>query len=180
MSEKLKYSTLPKEIRDIANDALGLGVLKSLFKYSYTYHLMIKLWDGEFVGFALYHFEKERNEKGRIQKIGVIDCICVSHAHRHKGFGTLLTFGVIRKMSACSVSKVEFVFKTPRINKKNNNLKPITGNEELLYSLGFKKIDIYDNYYSETSLKYRYDCILCKKMPDICLAVLYRIDETGE
>lgn len=179
MSGKLTYSSLPLEIKKIANGSLGMGFLKSLFKYHYTYHLMIKISDGAFIGFALYHYENTRGKKGHVT--GVIDCICVDTPYRKDGFGTLLTFGTLRKMSAYGCDRVEMNLKTPGLDDKDGEPGvPLIGSEELLRSLGFRFVKVQHDHYFKSSVKYNYDCAFCGNKPDTCKAVLYVIDAVSE
>lgn len=178
MSSTLTYASLPVEIKKIANESLGLGVLKSLFSYSHTYHLMIKISDGVFIGFALYHFQKTRLKNGGTYVTGVIDCVCVATPYRREGFGTLLTFGALRKMSAYGADRVELMLKTPGINDLDGEPGvPLIGNEDLLYCLGFRKIRVYENYFEPKSKQYGYDCSFCGNRPDTCRAILYAIND---
>lgn len=180
MTQKLTYASLPIEIKKIANNSLGLGVLKSLFSYAHTYHLILKIHKGEFIGFALYHFRESATPDGGKFVTGVIDAICVDLPYRKEGFGTLLTLGALRKMSAYGVDRVEMILKTPRLDDIDGEPGvPIIGNENFLKSLGFRKVKAYEEYYGKKSLKYGYDCILCGNRPDRCVGVLYAIDNTG-
>lgn len=177
MSSKLTYASIPMEIKKIANESLGLGVLKSLFSYNHTYHLMIKISDGAFIGFALYHFQNTRLG-GETLVTGVIDCVCVSTPYRKEGFGTLLTFGVLRKMSAYGADRVELMLKTPTVDDRDGEPGvPLVGSEDLLYALGFRKISVHDNHFAAKSSKYGYDCLFCGNRPDTCKAVLYAIND---
>lgn len=178
MSARLTYTSLPTEIKKIANESLGLGVLKSIFSYSHTYHLMIKISDGAFIGFSLYHFQKTRLKGGKTYITGVIDCICVATPYRKEGFGTLLTFGTLRKMSAYGADRVEMMLKTPNAEDLDSEPGvPFAGSEELLFCLGFRKIQVYQNYYYNNSRKYGYDCDFCGNRPDTCKAILYAIND---
>lgn len=180
MAQKLTYASLPIEIKKIANNSLGLGVLRSLFSYSHTYHMILKIHQGEFIGFSLYHFREKPMHDGGKFVTGVIDAVCVDLPYRKEGFGTLLTLGTLRKMSAYGVDRVEMVLKTPLIDDIDGEPGvPIVGNENFLKSLGFRKIKVYDDHYEKKSLKYGYDCILCGNRPDRCKGVLYAIDNTG-
>lgn len=180
MAQKLTYAALPIEIKKIANNSLGLGVLKSLFSYAHTYHLILKIHQGEFIGFALYHFRESQLSSGDKFVTGVIDAICVDLPYRKEGFGTLLTLGVLRKMSSYGVDRVEMILKTPRVDDIDGEPGvPIIGNEEFLKSLGFRRIKVYEDFYRKKSMKYGYDCILCGARPDRCKGVLYAIDNTG-
>lgn len=177
MSSKLTYAVLPVEIKKIANDSLGLGVLKSLFSYGKTYNLMIKISDGVFIGFALYHYEHTK-VGGEDLVTGVIDCVCVATPYRKEGFGTLLTFGVLRKMSAYGADRVELMMKVPpREDRDYEPGVPIIGSGELLSALGFKPIKKYHSYWAARSEKYGYDCHFCGNKPDSCDGVLYAITE---
>lgn len=177
MNAKLTYSSLPNEIKKIANESLGLGVLKSLFSYSNTYHLMVKVSDGVFIGFALYHFKTISVKDGEDYTIGVIDCVCVDTPYRKEGFGTLLTFGVLRKMSAYGADRVEIVLKTPGVKNIDGEPGiPVIGSDKILNCLGFRRIKEYKDYYVKNSQKYAYDCNFCGTKPDSCIGVLYAIN----
>lgn len=178
MSSKLSYASIPNEIKQIANESLGLGVLKSLFSYSHTYHLMIKISDGAFIGFALYHFQNRRMKDGKTYVTGVIDCVCVAAPYRKEGFGTLLTFGTLRKMSAYGADRVELLLKTPGLDDRDGEPGvPLIGSEQLLYCMGFRKVKVYDDYFEQKSKKYAYDCKFCGNKPDTCKAILYSIND---
>lgn len=177
MSSKLTYAVLPAEIKRIANDSLGLGVLKSLFAYGNTYNLMIKISDGVFIGFALYHYE-ETIVGNETLTTGVIDCICVATPYRREGFGTLLTFGVLRKMSAYGADRVELMMKSPNASDRDSEPGvPILGSPELLTALGFEPIKKYHSYWATRSEKYGYDCLFCGNRPDSCDGILFAITE---
>jgi len=177
MSSKLTYAVLPIEIKKIANDSLGLGVLKSLFSYNHTYNLMIKISDGVFIGFALYHYQTTK-VGGENLITGVIDCVCVAVPYRKEGFGTLLTFGVLRKMSAYGADRVELMMKVPPFEDRDAEPGiPIIGSGELLNALGFKPIKKYHDYWASKSEKYGYDCLFCGNKPDSCEGILYAITE---
>lgn len=179
MSSKLTYASLPSEIKKIANESLGLGVLRSLFSYANTYHLIIKISDGIFIGFALYHYKTDRMPDGTVYTTGVIDCVCVSTAYRKEGFGTLLTFGVLRKMSAYGADRVELMLKTPSVDDRDGEPGiPLIGSEDLLFCLGFRKVEVYDRLYETQSRKYGYDCLFCGNKPDSCRAMLYAINDS--
>lgn len=178
MGSKLTYASLPNEIKRIANESLGLGVLRSMFSYNDTYHLIIKISDGIFIGFALYHFQKMKMKDGSILTTGVIDCVCVATAYRKEGFGTLLTFSVLRKMSAYGANRVEITMKSPPIEDRDGEPGvPLVGSEELLLCLGFRRVKIFDNQFINISQKYGYDCLFCGNRPDTCRAVLYAIND---
>ena len=108
----------------------------------------------------------------------MIDCICVDTPYRKEGFGTLLTFGTLRKMSAYGADRVELVLKTPGLDDKDGEPGvPLVGSEKLLSYLGFRKIKVYEDHYHNDSLKYRYDCKFCGNYPDTCKGVLYAIND---
>lgn len=180
MTSQLTYQSLPREIKRIANDSLGNGVLRSLFSYANTYHLIIKISDGVFIGFALYHFHTERMDDGTVYTVGVIDAVCVDTAYRKSGFGTLLTFGVLRKMSAYGVDRVELMLKTPRLDDRDGEAGvPLIGSEKLLAYLGFRRVEVFEERFLEPSVRYSYDCLFCGNRPDTCRAVLYAIDSAS-
>ena len=177
MTSRLTYSSLPTEIKKIANESLGLGVLKSLFSYAKTYHLIIKISDGIFIGFALYHFQTKTLRDGSTYTTGIIDCVCVATPYRQEGFGTLLTFSTLRKMNAYGVDRIEILLKKPTPGDKDNEPGvPLVGSEDLLVALGFRKVKTYRNNYTQISRQYGYDCIMCNNRPDTCLGILYAID----
>lgn len=177
MSSKLTYVSLPMEIKKIANNALGLGVLKSLFSYSNTYHLMIKISDGAFIGFALYHFEESRLKDGSKYIVGIIDAVVVDAPYRKEGFGTTLTFGVLRKMSAYGADRVEIVLKSPGyLDRDGEPGVPLIGSPQLLEKAGFKRVKTFSNHYDSISRKYGYDCNFCGNRPDTCKATLFSIN----
>jgi ribosomal protein S18 acetylase RimI-like enzyme len=181
MSSKLTYASLPLEIKKIANDSLGLGVLKSMFSYSNAYHLMIKISDGVFIGFALYHFKNTPMADGKPYVTGVIDCVCVAAPYRKEGFGTVLTFGTLRKMSAYGADRVELMLKSPGVDDRDGEPGvPLIGSEELLYALGFRRVEVFDHYYEPNSVKYGYDCLFCGNKPDTCKGILYAINDRDE
>ncbi len=180
MTGTLTYSTLPVEIKKIANESLGLGFLKSLFNYSNTYHLMIKISDGVFIGFSLYHFE-EREVAGVLNVTGVIDCVYVSAAYRQEGFGTLLTFSTLKKMAAYGADRVELTMKTPGLDNRDGEPGvPLVGSEELLRHLGFSPVKVFKDHYAAKAKKYGYDCNFCNTRPDACLGMLYAIQSRSE
>jgi len=180
MSSKITYSSLPVQVKRIAQESLGRGVLQSLFNYNTDYHILIKIEDGETIGFALYHFNTEELESGKNYITGVIDCICVSTRYRNEGYGTKLTVGVLRKMAAKNVSRIELMLKKPVIEDRDSEPGfPIRGSEELLIDLGFRKVMEYKSYYSGNSKDSKYECIFCGNNSDTCTGVLYAINERG-
>lgn len=179
MSARLTYASLNQDIKQIAKEALGLGALRALFSYAHTYHLMIKISDGAFIGFSLYHFEETHLKGGQEYVTGVIDCICVAEPYRRDGFGTLLTFGTLKKMAAYGVDRVELMLKTPRLEDRDGEPGiPLAGRGGLLQNLGFKEVRVYPDYYLEPSKKYGFECSFCGNRPDTCSGVLYSINGT--
>lgn len=178
---KLTYESLPDEVKKIAADSLGPGVLKALISYSKTYHLMIKISDGAFIGFSLYSFDDRKFKDGRVYTTGTIDAVCVSPAYRREGFGTLLTYSTLRKMSAYGADRVEITLKTPQVFDKDGQPGvPLIGNSQLLEQLGFRQVKVFENHYTDISLKEGYQCILCNTQPDSCKGILYAINDKVE
>jgi hypothetical protein len=138
---------------------------------------MIKISDGIFIGFALYHFQTSRLSNGEVYTTGVIDCVCVSTPYRKEGFGTLLTFGSLRKMSAYGSDRIELMLKTPGFDNRDGEPGvPLIGSEQLLKQMGFRQVKIFPNHYDKKSKKYGYDCKFCGSKPDACTGVLYAIN----
>lgn len=178
---KLTYESLPSEIKRIGNESLGPGVLKSLFAYGNTYHLLIKISDGAFIGFSLYYFSTVRLNPSQSYTVGHIAAVCVAPAYRREGFGTLLTYSTLRKMSAYGADRVEIMLKSPRVFDIDGQPGvPLIGSPELLEQLGFRQIKVFEDYYTDISVRYDYDCILCNNKPDSCKGVLYAINDTVE
>lgn len=139
---------------------------------------MIKISDGAFIGFVLYHYERKKMGK-RTYTTGVIDAVCVDLEYRKEGFGTLLTFGVLRKMSAQGVDRVEITLKAPDVyDAETMPTVPILGSPDLLKALGFRMIDTIPGCYYKQSQKYGYDCIVCADRPCSCRGILFAINAT--
>lgn len=180
----LAYSDLPSDLKKLAKSSLGSGVLRSLFRYRYTYHLMVKAIGDDIVSMVLYHYESEGRDESRLI-VGVIDCVCVDPNYRGQGFGTLITFATIRKMSASGATSVESIVKLPAKDDGPRNRKPYSVKlDEFMRSLGFELQGYRDNYYVKNSLKYRYTCAICESLPDECRGAHYTIapndDAEGE
>lgn len=133
------YVGLPVEVKRIANASLGYGVLQSLFSYDNTYNLLLKISNGETVGFALYH---ELTQDGKW--VGVIDCVCVAPEFRGMGFGSALTFAVLRKLRDCE--RVEVMLIMPG-DDSDIDEKSAFGSIDFLESLGFRRIRVYPHFY---------------------------------
>ena len=179
MTAKLTYNSLPPEIKAIANESLGAGVLKSMFgSYAHTYHMVIKISNGEFVGFGLYHFKNVRIPGKGTKTVGVIDCVCVSTPYRKDGFGTLITFSVLRNIASYGASRVELILKTPRVEDRDGEPGiPLIGNQQVLQTLGFRRVKIQDGYFAENSKRWGYECRFCGNWPDTCKGITYVIDD---
>lgn len=177
MDPRLTYASIPDEVKLIAKDSLGLGVLRSLLSYAHTYHLIIKISDGDVVGFSLYHFEETQGSSGESYIVGVVDCICVKDIYRRDGFGTILTFQTIRKMHAYGARRVELVLKTPAPEDFDSTPGfPFGGNGSLLCAMGFRKVKDFEGYFEQLSQRGNYLCRFCEQYPDTCQASLFVID----
>lgn len=171
----LSYSGLPPELKKLAKSSLGSGVLRSLFRYRYTYHIMVKAIEDELASMVLYHYETEKKD-GKLAIVGVVDCVCVDPRYRGQGFGTLITFATLRKMSASGATEVEALVKLPAEDNGPKNRKPYSVKlDEFMRSLGFEFLSYSDNYYMKSSMKYRYSCSICESLPDECRAAHYVI-----
>lgn len=181
MEADLTYGRLPTEIKNIANQALGLNVLQSLFNYGNKYHLIIKINHGKIIGFSLYHYEKTQLPNNSTYTTGIIDCICIATPHRKEGYGTLLTFTTLKKISAHNADRAEIMLKTPRaIDRDGDPGVPILGSEKLLNCIGFRRISIHPEYYKEKSILYNSECSFCNNHPCQCNGVLYAINNKDE
>lgn len=171
----LSYSSLPPELKKLAKNSLGSGVLRSLFRYRYVYHIMVKAIENEIVSMVLYHYESEKKDGEKIV-VGVVDCICVDPQYRGQGFGTLITFATLRKMSSSGATEVEALMKLKSKDDGPKNRKPYSVRlDEFMRSLGFEFLSYNDNYYMKSSMKYRYSCAICESLPDECRAAHYVI-----
>lgn len=147
-----------------------------MFRYRYTYHIMVKAVEDEIVSMVLYHYESEVRS-GKKMVIGIVDCVCVDPRYRNQGFGTLITFATLRKMSASGAVEVESTVKLPAKDDGPKNRKPYSVKlNDFMRSLGFELRSYNDNYYVKSSIKYRYSCAICKTLPDECRAAHYVID----
>lgn len=172
----LSYASMPMETKKLANANLGRGVLKSVFNGSHEYHLMLKIEDGKLIGFAIYHFE-ERTVADQYQLVGVLDCIVIDAPHRKCGYGSSVTFAILRKMAGYGVNRVEVLSKEPGyFDRDGEPGVPLASPESILGLLGFKKVRTFHDYYENQSTKYGYQCKFCGNPVDSCKAVLYARD----
>lgn len=178
MNAKLTYTSLPPEIKAMANESLGAGVLKAMFNHANTSHMVIKVSNGQFVGFGLYHFKTVRVPGKSPKTVGVIDCICVAAPFRKDGFGTLITFSVIRKIASYGATRTEITLKTPRIEDRDGEPGlPLIGNQQVLTTLGFRRVKVYENHFYDHSKRWGYECRLCGTWPDKCKGIFYVIED---
>lgn len=172
----LSYASMPLETKKLANANLGRGVLKSVFSGSHEYHLMLKIEEGKLIGFAVYHFE-ERTILEASQLIGILDCIVIDAPSRKSGYGSNMTFAILRKMSGYGVNRVEILSKDPGyFNRDGEPGVPLASPDSILELLGFKKIRVFHDYYENQSTKYGYQCKFCGNSVDSCKAILYARD----
>lgn len=169
----LTYASMPQEAKRIANSNLGRGVLRSIFTGSHDYHLMLKLEDGEVIGFVIYHFEEHMSGSREII-LGVLDCVLVDERHRRMGHGSSMTFAVMKKMSAYGIDRVEVLLKQPSYSDRDGEPGvPLASPGSILNLLGFREVKTFHGYYRTISEKLGYDCHFCGNSPDTCKAVLY-------
>lgn len=169
----LTYASMPQETKRIANSNLGRGVLRSIFTGAHEYHLMLKIEDGEVIGFAVYHFE-EHQAGGRDGILGVLDCVLVDEHHRRVGHGSEMTFAIFKKMSAYGVNRVEALIKQPGYQDRDGEPGvPLAGPGSILDLLGFREVKTFHGYYRAQSERLSYECKFCGNLPDSCNAVLY-------
>lgn len=168
----ITYQALPAEVKKIANESLGVGVLSHLMSYDYSYRIIIKINSGVLVGFALYHLKELTFANGNSRSVGVVDCVCVDKQYRGEGFGRSLTLAVLRKMAAKNVSRIEVTVKRPAGNASVNS-----DCEVFWLNLGFHRVKVFKGYFMKDGGAY--DCALCHEHPDSCEAVLLSIDSLG-
>lgn len=176
----LTYALIPDDIKQIAENSLGRGVLEALWRSRNSadtpLNLMWKIVDGRSVGFALYHFELiERNSFK--YRVGVIDLVCVDGAYRHHSYGAMITYYVIQAMAKVGVNRIELLMRAPSAQPYDDYPSmPIIGSERFLYNLGFKKIAYLPNFWKTRSQRYKYACNMCKSQPDSCLGILMALN----
>lgn len=162
------YQSMPPEVKRIANETLGVGVLAHMMSYDYTYEVVLKINNGVIVGFGVFH-TKEVNISNELTSLtGVIDCVCVDRNYRNEGFGKSLTLAILRKMAARKVKRIEIIVKRPVDDEE------MLGTEEFWTKIGFRRVKVLRRFYANQSDLY--DCALCHDNPDSCDAVLLSID----
>lgn len=175
----LTFADLPDEVKAVGAECLGAGALRSLFRYNYVYHLIMRTQGDTVIGFVLYHFEKIGKGSKR-QSVGVIDTACVAPEFQGNGYGTLLMFGALRKISSSGAHRIEIVSKLPKDEKVARNRKTIAVKvDEYLRSLGLAFEAVYDNHYRDSSIRFSYRCLMCKELPDTCRGALYSVTDDG-
>lgn len=178
MSASVNYASLPKDLKKIGADALGRGVLQSLFNYRNTYEITVKISDGEHIGFSLYHVKETTLKNGQTYRIGVIDIVCVATQYRGEGFGTQLTVSTLQTLAKRGIHRAEILVKRPNVEDLDTMPGvPAFGNDHLLRDLGFRKVQTNPQYFAELSEQFGYDCKTCGETPDNCDGVLYAIND---
>ena len=184
-TKELTFDQVPADGKRIADESMGKGALKSLWTSIVEstpggrpkFYLILRVVDGEPVGFALFHYASI-STKRFTYTIGVIDTVCVSAPYRSYGYGAMLTFNVLRRMSIHGINRVELVLKAGSKDGDDLPGEPILGSERFLFDLGFRRIDYIDDYWREDSLECAYDCPICHSRPDRCVGVLMAINES--
>ena len=184
-TKELTYDKVPNDVKRIADESMGKGALKSLWNSvvestldkKTKFYMILRVVDGIPVGFALFHYAIVSTRKFDYT-IGVIDAVCVSTPYRGSGYGAMLTFNVLRRMSLHGINRVELMLKARKTDEDDIPGEPIMGSERFLFDLGFKKIAYVDDYWREDSLNWSYDCLVCHERPDECTGILMAINET--
>lgn len=178
MTASINYGSLPKDLRRVGEDALGRGVLQSLFTYGHDYGIVVKISDSERIGFSLYHVVETTLSNGEKYRIGVIDAVCVATQFRGNGFGTQITMTTLSTLAQYNVNRIEILLKRPTEEDLDTMPGvPILGSDRLLRKLGFRKVQTYPQHFLKTSQEYGYDCGICGETPDNCNGVLYAIND---
>ena len=184
-TKELTFDRVPRDVKRIADESMGRGALKSIWASvveSTTdsrpkFYLILRVVDGVPVGFALFHYAVISTRQFDYT-IGVIDAVCVSSPYRGSGYGSMLTFNVLRRMSLHGVNRIEIVLKSAGMDDDGLPAEPILGSERFLYDLGFKKIAYIPEYWREDSISSSYDCLICHRRPDACTGVLFAVNES--
>lgn len=114
------YDDVPRDVKRIADEVMGKNALESLWNTIIddapsgrpSFNLLIRVANGHPVGFALFHYEMV-NTKNFQYVIGIIDAVCVRPEYAGKGYGAILTFNVLRRMSLHGVNRIEIILKAP-------------------------------------------------------------------
>jgi GNAT superfamily N-acetyltransferase len=183
-TRELTFDKVPSDVKRIADESMGRNALKSLWSSVVDnspdghpkFYLLLRVVDGIPVGFALFHYAIISTRQFDYT-IGVIDAVCVSAPYRSSGYGAMLTFNVLRRMSLHGVNRIELVLKASGVDDDELPAEPILGSERFLYDLGFKKIAYLKEYWREDSLNCSYDCPICHDRPDRCTGMLLAINE---
>jgi hypothetical protein len=184
-SKNLTYDLVPSDVKRIADESLGKGVLKTIWN-SVTestpnkrpkFYMILRVVNGEPVGFALFHYAILKTKRFSYT-IGILDAVCVDPIYRGCGYGAMLTFNVLRRMSLHGINRVELMLKARNVDDDNLPVGPIMGSERFLFDLGFKKIAYINDFWREDSLMWGYDCAACHKIPDECVGILLAINES--
>lgn len=178
---RLTYELIPDDIKKIADVAVGEGSLEAAWrsrdKGDTPFSLMWKIVDGTSVGFALYHFEEMTNGSFKY-RVGVIDMVCVLPEYRNRSYGAVITYHVLKAMSAIGVNRIELIMREPAMRSYDDYPSmPIIGSERFLYDLGFKKVAYLPDFWKQQSQRYTYACNLCEHQPDKCTGILMAMNE---
>lgn len=184
-TRSLTYDRVPEDVKRIADESIGRGALKSIWNSvvestpgkNPKFYLILRLVEGEPVGFALFHYAIVRTSAFDYV-VGIIDTVCVSSPYRGSGYGAMLTHNVLRRMTRHGVNRVEIMLKAARDLMEDVPGLPMMGSERFLFDLGFKKIAYLDEYWCEDSIDWPYECPVCRSRPDTCTGVLMAVNES--
>ncbi len=184
-TRSLTYDRVPEDVKRIADESIGRGALKSIWNSvvestpgkNPKFYLILRLVEGEPVGFALFHYAIVRTAAFDYV-VGIIDAVCVSSPYRGSGYGAMLTHNVLRRMTRHGVNRVEVMLKAARDLMEDVPGLPMMGSERFLFDLGFKKIAYLDEYWREDSIDWPYECLVCRSRPDTCTGVLMAVNES--
>lgn len=177
----LTFEMVPRDVLRIAAKSIGEGALESTWRSiedltddgAVVFYLLLRVVEGDPVGFALFHYERMESS-GFSYVIGIIDAVCTAPAYRGQGYGAMLTFNVLKRMSIHGVNRIELVLKSA----PNADFSAPMGSERFLFDLGFKKVAYLHNHWAQDSMNHPYDCPVCHERPDSCVGVLMAINET--
>ena len=111
-------------------------------------------------------------------RVGIIDMLCVLPEYRNRSYGAIITFHVLKAMSAVGVNRIELLIREPATKEYDDypNM-PTIGSERFLYDLGFKKVAYFPEFWKQQSQRYSYSCHICNSVPDECTGVLMAMNE---